>query len=152
MSLHLYIFLLYLYQKTEKKETKKIWPLCRVHSPKHSAKWPSQVSKKKTLLSSKVLALGKAATWNDRWRLLCRVPRPGTRQSSRHLTPHVAALPRAEALGKRLCRVPNNWHSAKPPLLSGALPSGVCRVLHSAKALPSANRPLPSVTGTRQSQ
>jgi len=41
---------------------------------------------------------------------VCRVPGPGTRQSSRHLTPHVAALPSARslALGKvsRLCRVP----------------------------------------------
>ena len=43
-------------------------------------------------------ALGKAATWGVRWRLLCRVPGLGTRQSSRHLSLHVAALTSARTL------------------------------------------------------
>jgi hypothetical protein len=73
---------------------------------------------------------------------------------------------------KRLCRVPILGHSANLHQASGAMtallpsarektlgkeplpinfsPSALCRVPHSAKALPSAKGPLPSVPGTRQ--
>ena len=95
MSMYLDIFQLYLYPKIEKSE-KKNWPLCRVHKPKHSAKWPLQDCQKRnfaewltpgtqqrleSLPSARDLALGKAATWGSSRRWLCRVPGPGTRQS-----------------------------------------------------------------------
>ena len=134
--------------------------------PKHSAKWPCQVSRTAALPSAKILALGKNLK-------VCRVPGSSTRQSSHVARPWVGTLPSArrrhsakcpprvaphgryaECQGSRqsLCRVPEIRHSAKPTLPSEALPSALCRVLHSAKPLPSANRPLLSVTGTRQSQ
>ena len=49
-----------------------------------------------------------------------------------------------------LCRVPATWHSAKIPLPTTSLPSGLCREPHSAKPLPTAKVPLPSAAGTRQ--
>ena len=49
-----------------------------------------------------------------------------------------------------LCRVPATWHSAKIPLPTTSLPSGLCREPHSAKPLPMAKVPLPSAAGTRQ--
>ena len=49
-----------------------------------------------------------------------------------------------------LCRVPATWHSAKIPLPTTSLPSGLCRELHSAKPLPTAKVPLLSAAGTRQ--
>ena len=49
-----------------------------------------------------------------------------------------------------LCRVPATWHSAKIPLPTTSLPSGLCRELHSAKPLPTAKVPLSSAAGTRQ--
>jgi len=49
-----------------------------------------------------------------------------------------------------LCRVPATWHSAKIPLPTTSLPSGLCRERHSAKPLPTAKVPLPSAAGTRQ--
>jgi len=58
-----------LYGKTEKNETKKNSPLCRVFKPKHSAKELAQVSSAVTLPSAKVLALGKDLN-------VCRVPLP----------------------------------------------------------------------------
>ena len=58
---------------------------------------------------------------------LCRVPR-GSRQS--------------------LCRVPDKKHSAKTALPINFLPCVLCRVPHSAKALPSTIWPLPSASGT----
>ena len=153
--------------------------LCRVLMQKHSAKWPSHVSRTSTLSSAKVLALDKDLN-------ICRVPGPSTRQSDHVVGPWAAALPSArrrhsaklvlcrvpavrhsakspprvaprgsyaEGQGSRqsLCRVPEIRHSAKTTVPWEALPSGVCRVLHSVKNLPSANCPLPSVTGTRQS-
>ena len=49
-----------------------------------------------------------------------------------------------------LCRVPDKRHSAKRALPINFLPCVLCRVPHSAKALPSAIWPLPSASGTRQ--
>ena len=178
MSLHLYILLLYLYWKTEKKKKKCVnfaeclckntrqsglhmsaeHPLCRVLKSWHSSKiWK--------FAECQDPALGKATTWRDPGRPFCRVP--AIRHSSKiwkfaecH-TQHSAKMPPrvaprgsyAECQGtrQRLCRVLEIRHSAKTIVPWEALPSGVCRVLHSAKILSSANCPLPSVTGTRQS-
>jgi hypothetical protein len=49
-----------------------------------------------------------------------------------------------------LCRVPDKKHSAKTPLPARILPCALCRVWHSAKALLSVFRPLPSARDTRQ--
>ena len=49
-----------------------------------------------------------------------------------------------------LCRVPDKRHSTKRALPINFLPCVLCRVPHSAKALPSAIWPLPSASGTRQ--
>ena len=109
----------------------------------------------KTLPSARDLELGKEATWDSRCRWLCRVFGPGTQQSFKRCrvstVRHSAKQPPtiaprgsfAERRGTRqtLYRVPESWHSAKPPLPSEALPSALCRVLHSAKSLPSANWP-----------
>ena len=96
------IFLLYLYRKTEKTE-KKNWSLCRVHKPKHSAKWPYGACKKEALPSAIALALGKVLN-------LCRVPNPGTRQRF------------------ELCRVPSPWHSGKFKFLPSAQPLALDKV------------------------
>ena len=67
-------------------------------------------------------------------------------------------VPDTSALGKGcrqvdgsryLCRV-LAWHSAKIPLPTLSLPSGLCREPHSAKPLPTAKVPSPSAAGTRQ--
>ena len=50
-----------------------------------------------------------------------------------------------------LCRVSDKKHPAKKSLPTNFLPEALCRVLHPAKALPSAKYPLPSAFGTRQS-
>jgi hypothetical protein len=56
----IYIFVVFVSKNREKinKKTKN-WPLCRVLKPKHSAKWPAQISNASSLPSAKVLALGK---------------------------------------------------------------------------------------------
>ena len=74
-------------------------------------------------------ALGKGCRQVDGARYLCRV-----------LVWH----------SQILCRVPATWHSAKIPLPTTSLPSGLCREPHSAKPLPTAKVPLPSAAGTRQ--
>jgi hypothetical protein len=50
-----------------------------------------------------------------------------------------------------LYRVPDKKYSAKRPLPMYSSPSVLCRVLHSAKTLPSVKEPLPCVGDTRQS-
>ena len=62
-----YISIVFVSKNREKINKRKIWPLCRVHKPKHSAKWPLQVSRKRVLPSAKVLA-------HDKVSRLCRVP------------------------------------------------------------------------------
>ena len=94
---------------------------CQLHSAKarlHSAKaLPSVLHSAKPLAAkgalpsagfralgkgfAESLALGIAATWRDPGRALCRVPDTDTRQSSRPVSRHVAALPSA-----------GSWHSA----------------------------------------
>jgi len=114
--------------------------LCRVPPISHSAKRPP-------LPSVVGLTLGKEGG-------LCRVP--SVRRSAKRPSSSIGAARQlffAEWLtGTRqsLCRVPDKRHSAKRPLPSPALPSALCRGLHSAKALPSVYGDLPSVTGTRQ--
>ena len=159
MSLYLYIFLLYLYQKIEKKEIKKFdnfaeclckntrqsglhmsaeHPLCRVLKSWHSAKiWKFAECQDPTL--------GKATTWRDPGR-----PFRHSAKMPPRVTPR-GSYAECQGTRQRLCRVLEIRHSAKTTVPWEALPSGVCRVLHSAKSLPSANWPLPSVTGTRQS-
>ena len=56
----IYIFVIFVSKNREKRnKKKKNWPLCLVLKPKHSAKWPAQVSSAASLPSAKVLALGK---------------------------------------------------------------------------------------------
>ena len=164
--IHIYFCRICMEKQRKQKQKKKNSPLCRVFKPKHSAKELAQVSSAVTLPSAKVLALGKDLN-------VCRVPLPwhsanqtrgGTlarglcrvsavRHSANRGT---RVAPRgffAEYQGTRqnLCRVPVFRHSAKSTLPWEPLPSVVCRVLHSAKTLPSGTCPLPSVTDTRQS-
>ena len=80
-----------------RKKIKKICQLCRVLMQKHSAKWPSHVSRTSTLPSAKVLALGK-------YLKVYRVPGLSTRQSDHVAGPWEAALPSAR-----------RRHSAKSP-------------------------------------
>ena len=85
--------------------------LCRVLMQKHSAKWPSHVSRTATLPSAKVLALGIDLK-------VCRVPGPSTRQSDHVAGPWEAPLPSARRRHSAklvLCRVPAVSHSAKSP-------------------------------------
>ena len=134
----IYIFVIFVSKNREKRnKTKKNWPLCRVLKPKHSAKWPAQVSSAASLPSAKVLALGKDLK-------VCRVPGSSTRQSSHVAGPwrghfaecqtrtlgkvwnfaeclplgtrqsagpgwrHVAALPSVKALGKAFAECPKS--------------------------------------------
>ena len=118
MSLHLYILLLYLYWKTEKKEKKCVnfakclckntrqsglhmsaeHPLCRVLKSWHSAKiWK--------FAECQDPALGKVTTWRDPGRPFCRVP--AVRHSAKIWkfaecqTQHSAKRPRGGTLGGR---------------------------------------------------
>jgi hypothetical protein len=72
--------------------------------------------------------------------------RPCTRQTLCHrlVSVHVAFFFAKGRLStqQRLCRVPERKHSANISLPSNILPCEVCRVWHSAKALPSALWPL----------
>ena len=114
--------------------------LCRVPPISHSAKRPP-------LPSVVGLTLGKEGG-------LCRVP--SIRLSAKRPSPSIGAVRQlffAECFAgtrQSLCRVPDKRHSTKRPLPSPALPSDLCRRLHSAKPLPSVYGDLPSVTGTRQ--
>ena len=54
-------------------------------------------------------------------------------------------LPSAVWHTAKVCRVPEKRHSAKPASPVEERPCALCRVLHSAKKLPSVFRPLPSV-------
>ena len=133
--MYLDIFMLYLYRKTEKNETKNgHFAECISQNTRQSGL--HSASRTAALPSAKLLALGKAATWGHRGRRLCRVPDADTRQkfelcrvsAVRHSTkPKATVAPRggfAECQGSRqtLCRVPEFRHSAKPPLPPGALP------------------------------
>ena len=97
--------------------------LCRVPPIRHSAKWPP-------LPSVVGLTLGKEGG-------LCRVP--SVRRSAKRSSPSIGAVRQlffAEwftGTQQSLCRVPDKRHSAKRPLPSPALPSDLCRGLHSAK-------------------
>jgi len=82
----IYIIVVFILKNREKR--KKMCQLCRVLMQKHSAKWPSHVSKTSTLPSAKVLALDKDLK-------VCRVPGPSTRQSDHVAGPWVAILPSA---------------------------------------------------------
>ena len=53
---------------------------------------------------------------------------------------------------QNVCRVPDNWHSAKLALPELFMASAVPRVLHSANKLPSVLGILPSVSDTWQTQ
>ena len=132
--------------------------LCRVLAW-HSAKWPNLCW---------VPALGKDFFFKKR---KCRVPDTSAlgeeffkkkisfaecltrRHSANGAVKLMAPVTFAEWwCGTRqiLCRVPATWHSAKIPLPTTSLPSGLCREPHSAKPLPTAKVPLPSAAGTRQ--
>jgi len=87
-----------------------------VLKPKHSAKWPAQVSSAASLPSAKVLALGKDLK-------VCRVQGSSTRQSNHVAGPwrgHFAEC-QTRTLGKALAQGGAMWllyrvsrHSAKP--------------------------------------
>ena len=149
MSLHLYIYCCCIYIKKQRKKEKKMCQLCRVLMQKHSAKWPSHVSRTSTLPSAKVLALSKDLN-------VCRVPGPSTRQSD-----HVAGP------WWPFCRVPTVRHSAKIWKFAECPKSDTrqrtlcrgrfCRVAFAEcytrqRVCRVQTGLLPSVTGTRQSQ
>ena len=139
----IYICYIYIEKQRKKKQKKKNWPLCRVIKPKHSAKWPAQVSSAASLPSAKVLALGKDLK-------VYRVPGSSTRQNSHVAGPWAAALlsvRRRHSAKLVLCRVPAVRHSANSPprvVPRGSYAEGqgsrqsLCRVpeiRHSAKTL-----------------
>jgi len=124
MTLHSYIILLYLYQKTEKRNKKNFGhfaecisqntrqsglhrvsrkPFCRVLKAGTRQRLDSLPSanhrhsaNRQGFAECQPLALGKTATWGDFCRGLCRVPRRDTRHSF------------------EFCRVSAVRHSAKP--------------------------------------
>ena len=51
-----------------------------------------------------------------------------------------------------LCRVPDRRHTAKDLFTDTCMPCALCRVLHTAKALPCVFRPLLCAFGTRQTR
>ena len=147
MSLHLYIFVVFILKNREKR--KKMCQLCRVLMQKHSAKWSSHVSRTSTLPSAKTLALGKvsnvcqvlesstrqrghvAPPWagtlpsaRRRHSAKFECPPLGTRQSVGLEWRHVAALPSAKALGKVFTECPKS-DTRQRPLCRGKL----CRVV-----------------------
>jgi len=74
--MYLDIFLLYLYRKTEKNETKEKFghfAECISQNTRQSGLY--RVARKGTLPSAKLLALGKAAANGRAMWQLCRVPR-----------------------------------------------------------------------------
>ena len=93
------------------------------------------------------LALGKEIFKKKLKKSLPSACRVGTRQSDHQWDRRrdgSFSLPSVPgALGK-LCRVPDKIHSAKRALPINFLPCVLCRVPHSAKALPSAIWPLQS--------
>ena len=72
--MYLDIFLLYLYRKTEKNETKeKFGHFAECISQNTRPSGLHSASRTAALPSAKLLALGKAATWGHRGRRLCNL-------------------------------------------------------------------------------
>jgi hypothetical protein len=140
--------------------------LCRVLLPRHSAKGLEKgptgglfAECRSTRHSAKSPPLPSAyeSSRHRDWRWgpldpsLPRAMVAGTRQNflfaecrGRH-SPKDPSLSLGAVTVTFLCRVPDKKYSAKRPLPMYSSPSVLCRVLHSAKALPSVKEPLPCV-------